>query len=282
VSGLQIPASFCYDADMPAPTPTRRHFLPTPAWLIYGLLVVEGLLWLSERYRWFWFNEHKGWTVLIAVASVGVTMLIISAWFLISLFFRWRFQFSIRWLLVLTLAVALPCSWLAVRIQKAKRQQEVAAAIESLGGQVHYDWQLDANRNYLPQPQPPGPAWLRNLLPNAFFDSVVCASIGASPYGEAMPEQVSDATIEYVKGLIELQRLDLNSTSISDVGLEHLKGLHELEWLDLNSTSISDAGLEHLEDLHKLEWLDLARTKVTDAGVKKLQQALPKCMIVRE
>jgi hypothetical protein len=54
---------------------------PTPAWLIYGLLVVEGLHWLSERYRWFWFNERKGWTVLVAVSSVGVTMLIISAWF---------------------------------------------------------------------------------------------------------------------------------------------------------------------------------------------------------
>ena len=41
------------------PIPTRR-LSPTPAWLIFGLLVVEGLLWLSERYQWFWFNERKG------------------------------------------------------------------------------------------------------------------------------------------------------------------------------------------------------------------------------
>ncbi len=54
----------------------RRSFHPTPAWLIYGLLVVEGLLWLPERYRWFWFNEKKNLTVLIAVASVGVLMLV--------------------------------------------------------------------------------------------------------------------------------------------------------------------------------------------------------------
>jgi hypothetical protein len=26
-----------------------RRFRPTPAWLIVGLLIVEGLLWLSER-----------------------------------------------------------------------------------------------------------------------------------------------------------------------------------------------------------------------------------------
>ena len=32
--------------------------------LVLALLVAEGLLRLSERYRWFWFNEKKGWTVL--------------------------------------------------------------------------------------------------------------------------------------------------------------------------------------------------------------------------
>ena len=36
---------------MTDPTRTRRPFYPTPTWLIFGLLVVEGLLWLSERYR---------------------------------------------------------------------------------------------------------------------------------------------------------------------------------------------------------------------------------------
>ena len=36
---------------MTDPTPTRR-FSPTPSLLIFGLLVVEGLLWLSERFQW--------------------------------------------------------------------------------------------------------------------------------------------------------------------------------------------------------------------------------------
>ena len=94
-----------------------------------GLLVVEGLLWLSERYRWFWFNEKKGWTVLIAVAVVGVTMLVMLLWFIASLLFRWRFQFSIRSLLVLTVAVAVPCSWLAVEMKAARKEREAAAAI---------------------------------------------------------------------------------------------------------------------------------------------------------
>ncbi|MGA2034722.1 MAG: hypothetical protein ABSG68_20940 [Thermoguttaceae bacterium] len=78
------------------------------------LLVVEGLLWLSERFQWFAFNAHKGWTVLIALDSVGVAVLFMLFWFVACLIFRWRFQFSTRSLLVLTVAVALPCSWLGV------------------------------------------------------------------------------------------------------------------------------------------------------------------------
>ncbi len=38
----------------------RRSFALTPAWLIYSLLVMECLLWLSERFQWFGFNEHLG------------------------------------------------------------------------------------------------------------------------------------------------------------------------------------------------------------------------------
>ena len=43
--------------------------------------------------------------MLIAVAVVGGAMLVMLLWFIVSLVFRWRFQFSIRSLLVLTVAV---------------------------------------------------------------------------------------------------------------------------------------------------------------------------------
>ncbi len=54
----------------------RRWFLPTPGRLLLVLLAAEGVLWLSERFRWFAFNQHKGYTVLIAVASVGGFLLL--------------------------------------------------------------------------------------------------------------------------------------------------------------------------------------------------------------
>ena len=142
-------------AGMDAPE-KRRWYCPTPGWLVYGSLVVEGLLWLSEQYRWFRFNEHKGWTVLIAVAVVGVTILLMLLWFTVALLFRRRFQFGIRSLLVLVVVVAVPCSWMAVKRQQAKREQEAAAAIETMGGHVLWSG-------------PSGPAWLRNLLGDDFY-----------------------------------------------------------------------------------------------------------------
>src|SRR5271157_1258578 len=117
------------------PVSKPRGYRLTPDRFVVGLLVVEGLLWLSERFQWF----PKGWAVLIAVAAVGATILLLLLSYTVNLFFRWRFQFSIRSLLVLTIAVAIPCGWVPVKIQQAGRQREAAVAIEKLGGGVHRD-----------------------------------------------------------------------------------------------------------------------------------------------
>ena len=166
---------------MTDPIPTR-HFHPTPAWVVFGLLVVEGLLWLSEWYQWFWFNEKKGWTVLIAVAVVGVAMLVMLLWFLVALVFRWRFQFSVRSLLVLTVAVAVPFSWLAVEMKAAREQRELFGTFEMAGGMLQYNVQ-DWRTGYWEEPVPKTPvlAWAEELLGADFFEHV--ARAGRHPYG---------------------------------------------------------------------------------------------------
>ena len=93
--------------------------------------------------------------------------------------------------------------------------------------------------------------------------------------------QVTDAGLERLKGLSRLQDLSVGYTKLTDAGLERLRGFSQLQRLDLTGTLVTDAGLEHLKGLSKLQYLDLDDTKVTDAGVKKLQQALPKCRIIR-
>jgi hypothetical protein len=83
-----------------------RWYRPTPDRLVLVLLATEVLLWLSQRYGWFGFDQRKGWAALIAVTGAGMFLLLMFLWFLLSLVFRWWFQFSIRSLLVLMLVVA--------------------------------------------------------------------------------------------------------------------------------------------------------------------------------
>ena len=53
-----------------------------------ALLALEGFLLLSAWFRWFPFNQHKGWTVLIAWRASGAALLLMFLWFLAALVFR--------------------------------------------------------------------------------------------------------------------------------------------------------------------------------------------------
>ena len=87
---------------------------------------------------------------------------------------RW-FQFSLRTLLVIVTLCAVLCSWLAVRMQQAKRERKAAAAIEDACGQVGWS-------------EPSGPAWLRTLLGDDLFHHVDSVELDIMP---APPDDVS-------------------------------------------------------------------------------------------
>ena len=83
--------------------------------------------------------------------------------------------------------------------------------------------------------------------------------------------RVTDAGLEYLNSLTNLQILDLSGTQVTGSGLEYLTNLTNLRHLLLENTQVTDAGLEHLIGLKNLESLDLSGTQVTDAGLVKLQ-----------
>ena len=71
---------------------------------------------------------------------------------------------------------------------------------------------------------------------------------------------------------------------ITDAGLAQLKGLTNLQTLELDYTQITDAGLVHLKGLTKLERPNISfffrkNNQITDAGVASLQRVLPNCKI---
>jgi hypothetical protein len=208
--------------------------------------------------------------------------------------------------MLLVLAASFPLSWLAVKMQNARRQREAVAAIKAAGGWVVYDFEDGVPEGWLEEPK--GPAWLRALLGVDFFADVERARIeddAGMRHISALPRvrflhlqkssvtdaglanlngatqlidlwlsdtQISDAGLEHIKDLTQLTDLRLENTNITDAGLKCLTKLNQLEFLWLAGTHISDAGLEHIEGLVRLEFLDLDRTHITDEGLKHLER----------
>jgi hypothetical protein len=251
---------------MTTPTPNRRWYHLTPARFFIGLLVVQVVLLLSERFQWFAFNQNKGWAVLIAVGVVVVAVLVMLTWGLVCFLLRRRFQFRVRSLLVFLLAVSLPLGWFAWEMQRARRQREAVEGIEKVGGEVSYDF-LTYDREWA---RPP--AWLQRWLGDDFFfdvETVILATMA----------DVGDGDVRHLKVLSKLEFLSLNGMDVTDAGLQQVQGLAELETLYLSSPQITDDGLEHLMALTNLKFLLLGCSQVTDEGVKRLQQELPNCEI---
>jgi len=151
------------------------------------------------------------------------------------------------------------------------------AAIEELGGEV-----TSAYKELRPQ------TWLERLFddPGGSDDPVGVLKVTRV---DLYDTEATDADLKYVERLTTLGFLKLgswaaiysNTSKITDAGMEHLTGLSNLEELDLLDTKVGDAGLEHLKGLTKLKSLRLNDTNVTIEGVKKLKRALPNCVITR-
>ena len=253
-------------ADQPDNTsgpPLLRWYRLTPDRVVVGLLILEGLLILSEWFGWFALNRHKGWTVLITVAAVGAVLSLTFLGFLVAVLFRRRFQFSIMSLLLLTLVVAVPLSWLAVERKRAREQRMAVEAIEKLGGWVGDNYEFDALTSSLVIREPPGPFSLSGRLGEYFFTRVTEVNLDET--------LATDTDLERLEGLSQLQCLELGGAPVTDAGLDHLKGLAQLQWLTLSETKVTDAGLERLKGLTQLRRLYLDYTMATDAGLEHLE-----------
>jgi len=241
------------------PNPTLRWFHPTPARLLVILLAVEAILFLSKP----WFP--KGYAVLTAIATVGVTMLLMLIWWLAALCFRWRFQFSLRSLLVLTVVVAIPFSWLAVEMKRAREQREAVEWVRKVGGTVQYDYQNKGQpwNCFDYRASPPCPQWLARITGEDCFQSVVFVVLAKT--------NVTDDDLAIVEHFPNLEGLDLFGTTIGGEGLSHLKGMRNLKGLFLWKTPVDDRGMPYLKNLTNLRSLVLDGTRVTDAGMVYLR-----------
>ena len=155
-------------------------------------------------------------------------------------------------------------------MHKADEQRMIVAWVESMGGKVGYDYEVNRHGDFYEElnlrREPQGPAWLRDLVGVDFLHDVVLVDLGVTP--------VSD--LSRLAGLTDLRHLYLWDTQVSD--LQPLAELTNLQNLYLYKTPVSDltpmAGLTNLINLG-------VGDAVTEEEADKLLQALPNCAIYR-
>jgi hypothetical protein len=193
-------------------------------------------------------------------------------------------RLSVRALMVTVLLLALALGWMVQRVQV---QREAVAAIRASGGSVVYDWQRIPGKRIDIKAEPNAPKWLVERLGVDYFGDVVVASLGNNP-GDAdldrvgrlaklvtiqigQSNEITDAGLAHLAGLIYLENLSLRGTKVTGPGLANLRSMTRLKTLSLSGLPLNDADLAHIEGLTDLETLDLSGVPVTDVGLAHLQ-----------
>lgn len=92
---------------------------------------------------------------------------------------------------------------------------------------------------------------------------------------------ITDADLQKLSGLTNLESLGLHSSKLTLQGLDQVVALASLKELELSYTPLTDDGLQKLASLPKLQKLFIYGTRVTKDGVEKFQRERPKVAILR-
>lgn len=169
-------------------------------------------------------------------------------------------RISLRTLLLLVTVLGVA---LGVYLNRVQQQARAVAMIERLGGQCWYTYQVDENRiGYQTPREPSAPKWLRTVLSDHFFTTVIMVNLKQS--------EVTDDDLKLLVGLRNLKRLDLEGPSITDSSLEHIGRMTSLEVLHLFDTRVTDQGLAHVATLKQLTSLGLSVSRISDKGLVHL------------
>ena len=182
--------------------------------------------------------------------------------------------------------------------ERAHEQRVVAEVVRQLGGVVRYDWQGrpgalatqadDWNvEPSAPGEGPAGPAWLRGLVGDEYFQEIKAVTLFASTPNEAdlaaigrlasiesinlHGARLRDEWLVHLANLPRLRRLAMAMGSIGDDGLRLVGTMQNLEVLALDWTAVSDAGIASLGRLEHLRELYLSHTRISDAAARSLQ-----------
>lgn len=243
-----------------------------------------------------------------------------------------RLRFRLRTLLLSFGVVSVAFGNYASKLHSQRTAERI---VLQANGRVRYDFQSDvleeAMQMYriaqaaaqgvappkLVEPLPPGPRWLRKIIGDDAFASIVAvrlpipdspqaaiSSLSAchrlehltltGPWGSkdirgiselkqlkrlslSYTRNVDDEALAEIGQLKRLEILHLTGTAVTDRGMPHLARLKGLKILSLNYSNVTDQGLVHLAGLKQLQTLSLRHTNVSGRGVDRLRKHVPNC-----
>ncbi len=200
------------------------------------------------------------------------------------------------------------------RQQRVQAQQAAVKAITEAGGRVHYEWEFDAEGNYIPDPlerkrsqyaTPVGTDGVWRVyeveFPHAGTDELL-QHIRFLPdlrsLNLAYCFRISDAGMPVIAECRDLRKLwlyrnnprtpnnhtdeiDLSKRGkITDKSLEFVARLEKLQELELCDNDFTDAGLVYLKSMRSLRKLGIRDLGFTDAKINELAKALSQCEIM--
>jgi len=123
------------------------------------------------------------------------------------------------------------------------------------------------------------PRWLRAIAGDeslAVFARISELDLNERTDGHKEPEarplsqRVHDDTLKLLVGQDALMRLEVSGTAVTSAGLVHLRGLTNLQYLNLCLTAVSDEGFEHLAGLTRMKRMTVCSSRVTGTGFAHL------------
>lgn len=157
-------------------------------------------------------------------------------------------RISLRYSLVL---FTVACLWAGKVSIDARRQKAAVEWVESHGGLVRYDWQIDPQTSKLLNIPNPTPAWIRRILGDDCFQTVNVVGI---------TNQSNLRDFSRLAELPDTKFLQIIAAPLSD--LSFLAELPHIETLMLRDCEIVDIG--PLAQLNKLKTLAVDNNRVID------------------
>jgi len=112
--------------------------------------------------------------------------------------------------------------------------------------------------------------------------------IQAAPLLRRLPNEftlyltLSRMTPDDVRSLADvptLRSVEIAFWNVDGGSLDAVRGLTALKRLDLTKAAISDSAIDRLTKLQQLEFMSVSRTALSKAGINRLRQAMPNCVI---